>query len=199
MMMPTSRWASAIRKSSPLSLDCPACSCLPAGPWLPPSFYSLSDSRMTSFFQGPKERAWLSFFGLVFVIILGLGFRPDASIPSETADKTSQPIQHGSFGDETGDSESSPISPNVGVLSPSLARRQDYSCGAGRPCSNGACCGAGGFCGYGSTYCGAGCVSNCNAVAECGQYASPAGKTCPLNTCCSEFGFCGTTKVGVTL
>lgn len=46
-------------------------------------------------------------------------------------------------------------------------------------------------CGYGPTYCGDGCQSNCDAVAECGQYASPAGKTCPLNVCCSEFGFCG--------
>ena len=75
-----------------------------------------------------------------------------------------------------------------------LARRDDYSCGPGKPCSNGACCGSGGYCGYGSTYCGAGCVSNCGAVAECGKDANPAGKTCPLNTCCSQYGFCGTTK-----
>ncbi|KAF9874970.1 bacteriodes thetaiotaomicron symbiotic chitinase [Colletotrichum karsti] len=79
-------------------------------------------------------------------------------------------------------------------ISSPLVRRQDYSCGPGRPCSNGACCGKSGFCGYGATYCGSGCVSNCNAVAECGQNAKPAGKKCPLNTCCSEFGFCGTTK-----
>lgn len=77
-----------------------------------------------------------------------------------------------------------------------LSRRDDYSCGPGNPCSNGACCGASGYCGYGSTYCGTGCTSNCNAVAECGIDASPAGKTCPLNTCCSQYGFCGTTKVG---
>lgn len=70
-----------------------------------------------------------------------------------------------------------------------LARRDDYSCSASNPCSNGACCGAGGYCGYGSTYCGTGCVSNCNATAECGKDASTPGKTCPLNTCCSEFGF----------
>jgi hypothetical protein len=41
----------------------------------------------------------------------------------------------------------------------------------------------------GPTYCGSGCISNCDAVAECGQYASPAGKKCPLNTCCSQYGF----------
>lgn len=69
--------------------------------------------------------------------------------------------------------------------------RDDYSCSASKPCSNGACCGAGGYCGYGDTYCGEGCVSNCNATAECGKYAVPVNKTCPLNTCCSEFGFVG--------
>lgn len=78
---------------------------------------------------------------------------------------------------------------------PNLTRRQDYTCGPGRPCSNGACCGASGSCGYGKTYCGDGCVSNCNAVAECGKDARPAGKKCPLNTCCSQYGFCGTTEV----
>ncbi|GAW18020.1 hypothetical protein ANO14919_074890 [Xylariales sp. No.14919] len=72
-------------------------------------------------------------------------------------------------------------------------RRQDYSCGPGRPCTNGACCGKSGFCGYGDAYCGDGCISNCNAHAECGKYSSPPGTTCPLNACCSEFGFCGTT------
>ncbi|BCR84335.1 uncharacterized protein ACHE_11737S [Aspergillus chevalieri] len=77
---------------------------------------------------------------------------------------------------------------------PNLTRRQDYTCGPGRPCSNGACCGASGNCGYGKTYCGDGCVSNCNAVAECGKDARPAGKKCPLNTCCSQYGFCGTTE-----
>lgn len=76
-----------------------------------------------------------------------------------------------------------------------ILRRQDYSCGPGKPCSNGACCGKDGFCGYGTVYCGPGCTSNCNAVAECGKDANPPGKTCPLNTCCSEFGFCGSTKV----
>lgn len=80
----------------------------------------------------------------------------------------------------------------------SLVRRaeDDYSCRAGHPCHNGACCGASGYCGYGPTYCGTGCIWNCKASAECGQYSTPAGKKCPLNTCCSKHGFCGTTKVG---
>lgn len=69
----------------------------------------------------------------------------------------------------------------------------DYTCGPDKPCYNGACCGADGWCGYGSTYCGDGCQSNCNATAECGQHAASPGETCPLNVCCSEFGFCGTT------
>lgn len=77
----------------------------------------------------------------------------------------------------------------------SLVRREDYSCGKGRPCANGACCGESGFCGYGPASCGTGCISNCNAHAECGQYSDPANKKCPLNTCCSKHGFCGTTKV----
>lgn len=52
----------------------------------------------------------------------------------------------------------------------SLIPRDTYQCGPGNPCSNGACCGGSGYCGYGPTYCGSGCVSNCDAVAECGQY-----------------------------
>ena len=75
-----------------------------------------------------------------------------------------------------------------------LVKRDSYSCGKGNPCANGACCGGSGYCGYGPTYCGEDCVSNCNAVAECGKFASPAEKTCPLNTCCSQYGFCGTTE-----
>ncbi|KAK3679998.1 hypothetical protein LTR78_000375 [Recurvomyces mirabilis] len=76
----------------------------------------------------------------------------------------------------------------------SLARRDDYSCGPGNPCRNGACCGEGGYCGYGSTYCGNGCSSNCDATAECGKDAKESGQKCPLNTCCSQYGFCGTTS-----
>jgi hypothetical protein len=71
----------------------------------------------------------------------------------------------------------------------SLQRRDDYTCGPGRPCRNGACCGKSGFCGYGNTYCGPGCTSHCDAHAECGKDALVPGTECPLNTCCSEFGF----------
>jgi chitinase len=70
-----------------------------------------------------------------------------------------------------------------------LLRRDDYACDANNPCSNGACCGVGGYCGYGSTYCGTGCVSNCDATAECGKDAAIANQTCPLNVCCSQYGF----------
>lgn len=75
-----------------------------------------------------------------------------------------------------------------------LLPRDTYQCSQSKPCSNGACCGGSGYCGYGPTYCGSGCVSNCGAVAECGQYAKTPGQQCPLNTCCSQFGFCGTTE-----
>ncbi|KAJ5426042.1 hypothetical protein N7465_001112 [Penicillium sp. CMV-2018d] len=88
--------------------------------------------------------------------------------------------------------DEAPVSVSQGVTT-TLLRRDEYACNADKPCSNGACCGAGGYCGYEPAYCGTGCLSNCNATAECGKYASTPGKTCPLNTCCSEFGFCGTT------
>ncbi|KAK2850539.1 hypothetical protein FQN49_005565, partial [Arthroderma sp. PD_2] len=78
----------------------------------------------------------------------------------------------------------------------------DYSCGPGRPCSNGACCSKKtGYCNYGPKACGTNnispndvCWSNCDAKAECGRYADPPGKKCPLNVCCSQYGFCGFTK-----
>lgn len=73
-----------------------------------------------------------------------------------------------------------------------LVRRDDFTCSSDNPCRNGACCGKSGYCGYGPAYCGDGCVSNCGAVAECGQFAEDPGKPCPLNTCCSEFGFVST-------
>jgi chitinase len=54
--------------------------------------------------------------------------------------------------------------------------------------------------GYGPASCGTDgkspndkCWSNCDAHAECGEFALPADKKCPLNVCCSEFGFCGMT------
>ncbi|KAJ2985874.1 hypothetical protein NUW58_g5301 [Xylaria curta] len=76
----------------------------------------------------------------------------------------------------------------------------DYTCGEGRPCRNGACCPKDtGVCNYGPKACGTNdispndvCWSNCDAKAECGRYAKTPGKKCPLNVCCSQFGFCGT-------
>ncbi len=70
-----------------------------------------------------------------------------------------------------------------------LVHRNDYSCSEKNPCSNGACCGPSGYCGYGPTYCGTGCVSNCDATAECGEFAETPGQACPLNVCCSQYGF----------
>lgn len=105
----------------------------------------------------------------------------------------------------TGDLDLQGTPEHLSILT--LERRQSFQCGAGNPCSNGACCGGSGYCGYGEpsvketltgtwsscltgpTYCGSGCVSNCGAVAECGQYAATAGTQCPLNTCCSQYGF----------
>lgn len=80
-----------------------------------------------------------------------------------------------------------------------LAKRQATTlptgtCAPGTPCVNGACCGMNGLCGYSPLECStATCLSNCNATAECGQYASASSSSCPLDVCCSFFGFCGTT------
>ncbi|KAK3326620.1 putative chitinase [Apodospora peruviana] len=54
-----------------------------------------------------------------------------------------------------------------------LTRREDFdgTCAPDRPCPNGACCSTSGFCGYGHDFCGATCISNCDAHAECGIYA----------------------------
>lgn len=79
-------------------------------------------------------------------------------------------------------------------LTAGVGGQGDYTCGPDRPCYNGACCGEGGWCGYSPKYCGTGCQSNCDAKAECGEYAATVGASCPLNVCCSEFGFCGTTS-----
>ncbi|EAU32456.1 predicted protein [Aspergillus terreus NIH2624] len=76
------------------------------------------------------------------------------------------------------DKTSTVISP--GVTTP-LLRRDEYACNANKPCKNGACCGTGGYCGFGPTYCGAGCLSNCNATAECGEFAKKCQSNCVLN------------------
>ncbi|KAI0132937.1 glycoside hydrolase family 18 protein [Xylariales sp. AK1849] len=86
-----------------------------------------------------------------------------------------------------------------GLGSSNFRRADEYTCTADQPCSNGACCGSflgtdTGTCGYGPTYCGTDCTSNCNATAECGQYAVSGDEYCPLNVCCSEWGFCGTSS-----
>lgn len=85
-----------------------------------------------------------------------------------------------------------PVDATDSSIDVDLVRRDDFSCSADKPCKNGACCGKSGFCGYDPVYCGDGCVSNCEAAAECGQFATTPGKQCPLNTCCSEFGFVST-------
>ncbi|KAI1104572.1 putative bacteriodes thetaiotaomicron symbiotic chitinase [Jackrogersella minutella] len=62
------------------------------------------------------------------------------------------------------------------------------------PCVSG-CCNSNNVCGFGPKYCSrdAGCKSNCNAKAECGQYAAKPPGDCPINVCCSKYGFCGMT------
>lgn len=106
---------------------------------------------------------------------------------------------------------------SAGSNNSSIFPRQsgDGTCAPGRPCVNGACCSTSGFCGYGkllwlsagsdlavhdvyiikrveltsigSEFCGDSCISNCDAIAECGQFAVPSGKTCPLNVWYAAF------------
>ncbi|OHW99356.1 chitinase [Colletotrichum incanum] len=114
--------------------------------------------------------------------------RAETAVPEPSSFPTSSPAVGNS-------SLSSSISEEAAPFGFAARLADDpYTCGPGRPCSNGACCGASGNCGYAPAYCGAGCLSNCDAKAECGQYAAKPGQTCKLNACCSEHGFCGTTK-----
>ncbi|CBF89323.1 hypothetical protein AN0517.2 [Aspergillus nidulans FGSC A4] len=67
------------------------------------------------------------------------------------------------------------------------------TCSDSVPCYQG-CCSKDYSCGFTPEHCGTGCISNCNATAECGQYALPGQSDCPVNVCCSEFGYCGVTS-----
>ena len=73
----------------------------------------------------------------------------------------------------------------VGFLSSAVnVSAQDPStCSVDRPCKVG-CCSKDGQCGFTPDHCGDGCMSNCNATAECGQYAPEEFHDCPINVCC---------------
>ncbi|KAF5004161.1 hypothetical protein FDECE_9299, partial [Fusarium decemcellulare] len=147
-----------------------------------------------------RQRAWSgSLISLVVLIVL-LFHLPDAALSHEHSDKALHFHRHLHRHRQRSlphhdhiESFTQPGS-ELKTTTASLHRRDDYTCGPGKPCGNGACCGKSGNCGYGPDYCGKGCLSNCDAHAECGRYAKKAGKTCPLNVCCSQHGFCGTTK-----
>ena len=59
------------------------------------------------------------------------------------------------------------------------------------PCVDDSCCGPKGICGYGPDFCEAGCTSNCNATAMCGEYSEDANMPCGMKLCCSATGWCG--------
>ena len=133
--------------------------------------------------QSPLRLLTTRSYGISLSVLLTLCiyFRPDH--------RASSALHYLSYQTEELDAlESRSLSQSNATLLP----RDTYQCSASKPCSNGACCGKSGYCGYGPTYCGSGCVSDCNAVAECGQYAKTANTQCPLNTCCSQFGFVST-------
>ncbi|VBB73365.1 Putative Glycoside Hydrolase Family 18 [Podospora comata] len=146
-----------------------------------------------------QQHIWLALF--LFLAIVSIQFwsyaPKDRSSHSELTARQRLPVT----GNDTTASRSTASSNNLeafGQPPAGFARvliDDPYTCGPGRPCSNGACCGPSGNCGYAPAYCGTGCLSNCDAKAPCGQYAKIPGTTCPLNACCSEHGFCGTTEV----
>lgn len=41
----------------------------------------------------------------------------------------------------------------------------------------------------GPTYCGDGCISNCDAHAQCGQHSITGKQECPLRVCCSKYWY----------
>jgi chitinase len=51
------------------------------------------------------------------------------------------------------------------------------------PCEKG-CCSKNNQCGFTPEHCGDGCKHNCDAKADCGQYAPPGQQDCPINVCC---------------
>ncbi|KAF1992565.1 glycoside hydrolase family 18 protein [Aulographum hederae CBS 113979] len=73
-----------------------------------------------------------------------------------------------------------------------LTSRFVTGCDAQNPCSNGECCSSSGVCGFGPVHCNFGCLSNCRATAECGEFAGEPGKRCSEGACCSQDGLCGT-------
>ncbi|KAF2741656.1 glycoside hydrolase family 18 protein [Sporormia fimetaria CBS 119925] len=88
------------------------------------------------------------------------------------------------------------FAPALDLVSTTAATTDDYTCSANKPCrDHAACCnGVSGQCGFGPDFCGADvCISDCDAKAECGQYAVEGKEECPLKVCCSKWGFCGTT------
>lgn len=51
------------------------------------------------------------------------------------------------------------------------------------------CCSKDNQCGFTEDHCGEGCKHNCNATAECGQFAAPGTPDCPINVCCRQVPF----------
>jgi chitinase len=154
-------------------------------------------------FKG-QQYTWLSLVSLLSLLILSF-YLAKGDSPQDGKPRDFLPLRTRQSVSNTEDTTVNVFPPAarnaaVSLAGPpkGLARRpanDPYTCGPDRPCSNKACCGPSGNCGYTPAYCGAGCVSNCDAKAECGQYAAKLGQTCPLNACCSEHGFCGTTEV----
>ncbi|KAK4120516.1 hypothetical protein N657DRAFT_625063 [Parathielavia appendiculata] len=75
----------------------------------------------------------------------------------------------------------------------SLAKRDGpLRCNDG-PCIDGSCCSKDHICGFGPDFCGAGCLSQCNAKAMCGEHSENGEIPCGLKLCCSAMGWCGIT------
>ncbi|KAK1763039.1 hypothetical protein QBC33DRAFT_550789 [Phialemonium atrogriseum] len=79
----------------------------------------------------------------------------------------------------------------ISLLASSALGLPSVQCDATTSCAVG-CCSEFGYCGFGPEFCGDQCQNNCDATADCGQYAPSGHSECPDGACCSQFGFCGT-------
>jgi chitinase len=135
----------------------------------------------------------LSALGVPFLGVQGILTQQD---PSEIHIEPIDPHNH--YNLET--KAATPTSPDTGnatfhvfVVAPTNSNGA-LTCSTGSPCIDGSCCGPQNICGFGSSYCGKGCQSQCNATAPCGRDSTGGDVSCGMNLCCSHYGWCGVSE-----
>lgn len=95
------------------------------------------------------------------------------------------------------DHHQQPRLPRRRVCGKQLTRRQIDKPNTGAlyctdgPCVDDSFCGPQVICGYGPGFYDAGCTSNCDATAMCGEYSEDANMPCGMKLCCSATRWCG--------